>query len=103
MKPNVRNFAYKFLKKNKIVMQNTDNQLQRKLLRDALEAAHYYIGNECKKTGVSVAELCRVAGVERSHFQRWKTRTPRSIKTFNRLMAALDHLDEVAENEPNHV
>ena len=55
--------------------------------------AHQYITYECKKEGISVNKLCKLAGVDRSAFQRWKNTTPQSLETFAKLCDTLDQLE----------
>lgn len=87
-----------FLKKLTNMEQNVlIGPTRRKVLRDALTHAHSYIARECEQYGISMAELCRRAGVERSHFQRWKGKPPRTIATFDKLLAELDAI-EVEQN-----
>jgi transcriptional regulator with XRE-family HTH domain len=75
------------------VSKPVNHKARRKVLRDALSNAHGYIGRECVAYNISVAELCRRAGVERSHFQRWKRKTPRSLETFCRLLDELERAE----------
>lgn len=71
-------------------VSKVDPAALRKIIRAALLNAHDYIAKECEMYGISVAQLCRDAGVERSHFQRWKRKIPRSMSTFDKLLAQLD-------------
>lgn len=99
--PNVCIFAQTFFLNNCKNMTQTVSKTPskqnlkdlRRIVRAALQNAHDYIARECETYGISVAELCRRAGVERSHFQRWKNKVPRSMKTFDRLLAELDTVE----------
>ena len=96
-----------FFKKNIFTMkQNVSKPMnlkaRRKVLRDALTNAHDYIGRECSTYGISVAELCWRAGVERSHFQRWKRKVPRSMQTFDKLLAQLDVIEATEYTSPEN-
>lgn len=64
-----------------------------------LANVHAYITRAAGEMGISVTDLCTRAGVERSHFQRWKKSPPKTIKTLDKLLTALRDLDAEERDE----
>lgn len=52
---------------------------------------YQHLKQQCEAVGISLTQLCREAGVERSTVERWKHRDPKSIemlKEFNAIIEA---------------
>lgn len=50
--------------------------------------------SECDSLGISISKLCREAEVDRSVLERWRRSDPKSIKTYNALLDALEKLKQ---------
>jgi predicted transcriptional regulator len=50
--------------------------------------------SECDSLGISISKLCREADVDRSVLERWRRSDPKSIKTYNALLEALEKLKQ---------
>lgn len=47
---------------------------------------------QCDALGISLSKLCREADVDRSVIERWRRSEPKSIRTYNALVEALEKL-----------
>jgi ribosome-binding protein aMBF1 (putative translation factor) len=47
---------------------------------------------QCGNAGISISKLCKEARVNRSILERWKRSEPKSIKTYNALLEALERI-----------
>lgn len=48
--------------------------------------------SQCDALGISLSKLCREADVDRSVIERWRRSEPKSIRTYNALVEALEKL-----------
>lgn len=62
------------------------------------ELAYDRIKTKCASLGVSISEVCRMAGVDRSILERWKTQNPKSINTLNAINAAIEEIEKGVQN-----
>lgn len=46
--------------------------------------------SQCEALGISLSKLCREADVDRSVLERWRRSEPKSIRTYNALVEALE-------------
>lgn len=54
-----------------------------------MENTFNYLKSECEKLGVSLSEVCRRAGVDRSVIERWKKKEPKTVQILRRLEEAI--------------
>ena len=50
---------------------------------------------------ISIAKLCRLAGVSRRWFERFKKRVPTSVEVYMKLTKTLSALEEQRQSQPN--
>ncbi len=48
---------------------------------------------KCAEKGISIAELCRMSGIDEMVVYQWKSREPQPIVRFNKLMDKLDKIN----------
>ena len=48
----------------------------------------------CTQAGTNLTEACKVAGVERSTVERWKTNEPATIKNIRKVEAAIETISK---------
>lgn len=53
-------------------------------------STYIYLKQQCDEVGISLTQLCREAGVERSTIERWKQKDPNTIEILNNLKAVLE-------------
>lgn len=47
----------------------------------------------CAVAGVTLAQICRDAGVDRRTLDKWKRKTPKSIESLRRLEAIIERAE----------
>ncbi len=57
------------------------------------------IQDGAKRAGISLAELCRRAGVQYATVNRWKKYPPNNIEWYNALMDEIDKADRANHDE----
>lgn len=54
---------------------------------------YWSLKKRCDQNGISLSELCREAGIDRSILERWKIKNPKSIEMHNALLEALSRIE----------
>lgn len=74
-------------------MKSTNNTLPNTETSRAFTSDIYTsLKTQCAEAGISISKLCKEADVNRSILERWKRSEPKSIKTYNTLLEALDRI-----------